>query len=376
MNFENVFKAIYTLFITSSFDGWGKILIMAVNSNSPKKVKKKKKLSNYNKNNNYFAKKKLKNKTKIKKKGPTKYNSQYSSYLYFGSFIIIGVWFFLNLFIGVLFSNFILAQKKAQNMYLTENQFRWTQMQKYILLVEPHKLSPPKSGLKKKLFDFFETKFFRLILMLILSLNFICLAINGENTPKYLLKIEYYMELSLCCIYILELVLKIHIFGISFFKNMQNKIIFSIPLCIIIYHLSITIFQEFYKKIFGNSADKVIQALSLLRMAFLIRFLQQFKILKELFKTLSFSLHLLFNMSLLFLVMLFIFSVLGVFFFKDMTKGNNIDDYVNFSNLFYGMMTLFKCSTADNWSGIMIDLSNITNCKYGNEITDRRCNTG
>lgn len=44
-NFDDIFNAMYTLFILSTFDGWSKILSVAVNAGSPTKVFIKKSLS-------------------------------------------------------------------------------------------------------------------------------------------------------------------------------------------------------------------------------------------------------------------------------------------------------------------------------------------
>lgn len=42
----------------------------------------------------------------------TKFNNEISSIIYFLSFIVIVAMFFLNLFIGVIFYNFSIAEKK------------------------------------------------------------------------------------------------------------------------------------------------------------------------------------------------------------------------------------------------------------------------
>lgn len=61
--------------------------------------------------------------------------------------------------------------------------------------------------------------------------------------------------------------------------------------------------------------------------------------------------------ALLFLVY-FIFSVLAVFFFKDVTSGEQIDDYMNFSNFGYSMQMMLRLSTGEDWPNVMYDLSN------------------
>lgn len=48
-------------------------------------------------------------------------------------------------------------------------------------------------------------------------------------------------------------------------------------------------------------------------------------------QTITMSISSLANVFLLLMLVLFIFSVLGVFFFQDLTSGNVIDEYKNFN---------------------------------------------
>ncbi len=60
--------------------------------------------------------------------------------------------------------------------------------------------------------------------------------------------------------------------------------------------------------------------------------------------------------ALLFLVF-FIYAILGVFIFKDITTGNAINKYNNFQNFGNAMLTLFRCSTGEDWPLVMFDLT-------------------
>jgi len=77
-----------TLFIVSSFEGWPDIMYQAVDGTTVAEVN-----------------------LPIYLQGPVKNGSPLSAY-YFVSFILIGSFFFLNFFIGVLFLNFKAAQKE------------------------------------------------------------------------------------------------------------------------------------------------------------------------------------------------------------------------------------------------------------------------
>ena len=61
-------------------------------------------------------------------------------------------------------------------------------------------------------------------------------------------------------------------------------------------------------------------------------------------------------LGLLFLVM-FITAVLGCFLFKSTIHGVVIEPkYMNFKNVGFALVTLFRCSTGENWHQIMEDL--------------------
>ena len=73
-NFNNIYNAMVTLFVISSLEGWPTIMFLAIDSNE----------SNY---------------------GPEKDNYKIIS-IYFVGFILIGSFFLLNLFVGVIFFHF------------------------------------------------------------------------------------------------------------------------------------------------------------------------------------------------------------------------------------------------------------------------------
>ena len=74
------------------------------------------------------------------------------------------------------------------------------------------------------------------------------------------------------------------------------------------------------------------------------------------------SLPSLLNVGALTLLVLFIYSTLGVFLFSKVTVGERITKYTNFWNFHNGMVTLFRSATGEDWWRIMFDLSYSENC--------------
>lgn len=81
--------AIPTLFVVSTFDGWGEVLQIAENS-------------------------------QLSYIGPEPFNSYLHTYAFFIMFCFVGSMFFLSLFTGVLYSNLKINQSKLESTEFTQ----------------------------------------------------------------------------------------------------------------------------------------------------------------------------------------------------------------------------------------------------------------
>ena len=82
-------------------------------------------------------------------------------------------------------------------------------------------------------------------------------------------------------------------------------------------------------------------------------------------RILAFSMPYLLKILSLFISILLIYAYAGCQLFGKIHKGEIMDDHLNFSNLFLAILTLFKCSTRNNWRHIMIDCSPLNEyCQY------------
>lgn len=87
--------------------------------------------------------------------------------------------------------------------------------------------------------------------------------------------------------------------------------------------------------------------------------------LQKLIETLIYALPSLMNVGALLILFYFIFSVLGVFLFGEIKQGLIIDEFNNFSNFGASLITLFRCSTGENWWMFMFDVMKTDNCQKG-----------
>jgi len=63
--------------------------------------------------------------------------NKYVMYFYYFVFTIIGQFYLLNMFIGVLFLKYDQAESKSKNKILTEIQSQWIKIQSLILSSKP-----------------------------------------------------------------------------------------------------------------------------------------------------------------------------------------------------------------------------------------------
>ena len=83
-------------------------------------------------------------------------------------------------------------------------------------------------------------------------------------------------------------------------------------------------------------------------------------------QTITLSIGALFNVFLLLMLCLFIFAILAVFFFGNLTAGNVIDEYRNFNDFGQSFLFLFVISTGENWNMLMYDCNKTPpNCVEG-----------
>jgi len=269
--------------------------------------------------------------------------------LFFSSFIVIGVFVFLNIFLGIFFSNFTTNPKQERFEILG----KWEEIQKKILNAEPFSYKLPKTPMKLKLLSFFSSKVYKRIILIVIIFNFILLSLKFDTASKELLNYIQIGSSVLTFVYGIEVFCKIYCYGFSSGYILNNKSrlelgIFSIYVIDFVVH---GLFTEDTQQ-FDSKWSRILNAFKFLS---LVRFLNIIKSLKYLIRTILFSLPLLLNLLFLMLISFFIYGNLGVYLFNEISSGNILNEQLNFSNIFNAFLVLFKCLSCDNWGDIMFD---------------------
>jgi hypothetical protein len=117
---------------------------------------------------------------------------------------------------------------------------------------------------------------------------------------------------------------------------------------------------------FLSTGPQLARVLRIFRVSRLLRLINKYKGLKALIQTIMFSISSLANVFALLMLVFFIYSILGVFIFSDITEGEIINDYSNFKNFGQAMIILIMVSTGEDWNKIMFDTSRTEpNCIKG-----------
>ncbi|EDO29446.1 predicted protein, partial [Nematostella vectensis] len=103
----------------------------------------------------------------------------------------------------------------------------------------------------------------------------------------------------------------------------------------------------------------IIRVMRVLRIARVLKLLKTAEGIRKLLDTVAQALPQVGNLGMLFLLMFFIFSALGIELFgkidceKPGITCQGMDEHANFRSFGIAMLTLFRISTGDNWNGIL-----------------------
>jgi hypothetical protein len=175
---------------------------------------------------------------------------------------------------------------------------------------------------------------------------------QSDNYSEILEKINYFFTAA----FTLECGAKLIAHGGNYFNSAWNKFDFFV--------VSASFLDIVMANMSANSlkvirvGPQLARIMRVMRVTRLFKLLNKYKGLQALLQTITFSMPSVINAFALLFLVYFIFSVLAVFFFKDVTSGEQIDDYMNFSNFGYSMEMMLRLSTGEDWPAVMYDLSN------------------
>ena len=295
---------------------------------------------------------------------------------FFVAFVLIGSFFFLNLFIGVIFKKFTDANKeekdkefgtaeiqavsfldeKSDKQKLRERDFQ----EKWMEIIELMKDAQPKyetsyrpvGGFRLILYNLVTHNVFEVFIMACIFLNMLQMAMLYEDASseyRFGLDIVNYIFTG---VFIVEASLKLTAYGIAYYKNSWNNFDFCVVMASIVDIILLTQGDSMKALRVGPQLARVLRVL---RVSRLFRLINKYETLAALINVIQVALPRMMNVFLLLLLVYFIYAILGCFSFHEIKSGDVIDDYTNFHNFGMAMIVLIRVSTGEDWNKIMFD---------------------
>ncbi|XP_060573372.1 sodium channel protein type 4 subunit alpha B-like isoform X4 [Ruditapes philippinarum] len=334
INFDNVLNAYLALFQVATYKGWIEIIKDAVDS-------------------------------PVKKGDQPQDEQSLVYYLYFVLFIIFGSFFTLNLFIGVIIDNFNKQKKKAGGsleMFMTEDQKKYYKAMKRMQARSPIKAIPrPNWFPANYLFDLTTSQKFDILIMIVIMLNMVTMTMEHYDQTATFTDTLYWINFSFIVIFTGECVMKLLALRQYYFKIPWNVFDFVVVVLSILAETASLALGGYLEEFLVSPT--LLRVVRVFRVGRVLRLVKSAKGIRTLLFSLAVSLPALFNIGLLLFLVLFIYAVFGMNFFKDVhVPYGGLDDVFNFQTFFKSIITLFQMCTSAGWDGVLNGLMNTEDC--------------
>ncbi|CAD8071678.1 unnamed protein product [Paramecium sonneborni] len=319
-NFDNVLNAMITLFVISTTEGWINLMSDGIDSRgidlNPKE------------------------------------NNAYGWACYFVIFIIVGSFFIINLFAGVIVEAFQSEKDRLSQMReISKQELEWYEIQKKIYSSNPiEKFKISKNKLIKKLNEFISSDKFEIFILSVIILNTCVMTIQYLRSPKELTDAIQILNWIFLAIFSIEAILKLIVYKRFYFTFGWNVFDFTVVLLTL---LGVILEQSDVLSNVGT-ATSILRTFRIFRV---LRLIKSAKNLRIIFGTFLVTLPGLVSVGGLLGIMLFIFAVIFMNLFPYVKRGEGVTDNSNFSSFGVSLFTLFKCSTGEDWNLVMMDIA-------------------
>ncbi|XP_072155545.1 muscle calcium channel subunit alpha-1 isoform X4 [Bemisia tabaci] len=317
-HFDDVAKAMLTLFTVSTFEGWPGLLYVSIDSNE-------------------------------EDVGPI-HNYRPIVAAYYIIYIIIIAFFMVNIFVGfviVTFQNE--GEQEYKNCELDKNQRNCIE---FALKAKPVRRYIPKHRFQYKIWWFVTSQPFEYTIFVLIMINTITLAMKFYKQPQGYTDALDVMNLFFTAVFALEFVFKLAAFRFkNYFGDAWNVFDFIIVLGSFI--------DIIYTDLNPGSSIISINFFRLFRVMRLVKLLSRGEGIRTLLWTFIKSFQALPYVALLIVMLFFIYAVIGMQVFGKIALNSEtaIHRNNNFQTFPQAVLVLFRSATGEAWQDIMLDCS-------------------
>eukprot|EP00055_Hartaetosiga_balthica_P010685 m.46411 g.46411 ORF g.46411 m.46411 type:complete len:1783 (-) comp7266_c0_seq1:384-5732(-) len=314
-NFNNVPKALITLFSVSTLEGWVGVMNSAIDCVGTDLQPQR--------------------------------NHNPAAALFFVSYIILVAFFMLNIFVGYVIVTFS-EEGEAYDAVagLNKNQRKCIV---YCLGATPTPLFEPLYEIQKPLYKFVTSKFFEWLIMLVIIANTLTLMLaSNKMSPEFEARLNL-LNLIFTIVFSLEAVLKLFALNpSSYFEDNWNFFDFVIVVGSL---ADIALTAQ-------NNAGVNVGFLRLFRVARLVKLVNRGDGMKRLLWTFYKSFQSLPYVTMLIIMLFFVYAVVGIQLFAHVgfRENGQLNEHNNFRSFSGALLLLFRCATGENWQIVMEDI--------------------
>ncbi|XP_017482708.1 PREDICTED: voltage-dependent T-type calcium channel subunit alpha-1H-like [Rhagoletis zephyria] len=324
-NFDDLGKALMSLFVLSSRDGWVNIMYTGLDA------------------------------VGVDQQPVVNYNEW--RLLYFIAFILLVGFFVLNMFVGVVVENFHRCreeQEKEEKIRRAAKRALQMEKKRRRMHEPPYYINYSPS--RMFVHNVVTSKYFDLAIAAVIGLNVVTMAMEYYGMDEalvYTLKVFNYFFTA---VFILEASMKVLALGWQLYlKDSWNQLDVGIVLLSVI---GIVLEDWGTRRFLINPT--IMRVMRVLRIARVLKLLKMAKGIRALLDTVMQALPQVGNLGLLFFLLFFIFAALGVELFgrlecSERNPCQGLGEHAHFANFGMAFLTLFRVATGDNWNGIMKD---------------------
>ncbi|KAK2842853.1 hypothetical protein Q5P01_013053 [Channa striata] len=342
INFDNVAVAYLALLQVATFKGWLEIMYSAVDSRQVE--------------------------------DQPVYETNRYMYLYFISFIFFGCFFTFNVFIRVFIDALDLQKHKifsllnifsfnfvlyfhlyfgGKHVFMTKDQQTFSRALKNLCSKPPVKVVPrPQNHCRAWLFDLVTHSLFEVFMVVLIFLNMVALMVETDNMSEKAEMILFWFHFVFIIIFLIEFLLKIIALGKQYFTSCWNILDFTVLAATI---LALFIADVAEKYFISPVAFPIFRVARVFRILHLFHFTRG---IQRLLLAFVMSLPALLNICFLLFVLMFSYSIFGMFNFAFVKKEAMIDDMFNFETFGNSITCMFVITTRAGWDSMLIPFLN------------------
>lgn len=271
--------------------------------------------------------------------------------VFFCLFIVVGAFFTMNLFVGVVIDNFNrMKDEMGESVLLTPNQKEWVKMQEAMQHLRPRqKYREPRSRVRGFLFRVTQHEAFEGTIVTCILLNTVSMSLEHFGQAHQFGQFLEGLNDVFALVFTLEAVFKLIALKLAYFNDSWNRFDFAIvvgtDVGILISWLGIA------------NVGGVATVVRTFRAGRVVRLIHSAKSLRTLFNTLIVTLPSLGNIGSLLFLLYFIYAVMGVQVFAHVQFGDYLNVHANFRSLGTAIMLLLRASTGEGWNSVMYELA-------------------